>query len=93
MANPVLLDLLLFPDLIFDRIMLDIGIESLKSLHRCRQVCKGWDERISRNILKNQSRRQILRAMNWGLREFPSDEDIAHVKWLGKLFFYVKFLY
>ena len=65
----------------------------IHSLLSCRQVCKGWDERISRNILKNQSRRQILRAMNWGLREFPSDEDIAHVKWLGKLFFNVKFLY
>ena len=93
MASPVHFDVLLLPNLIFDKIMLDIAIESLKSLHSCRQVCKGWDERISRNILKNQSRRQILRAMNWGLREFPSDEDIVHVKWLGKLFFNVKFLY
>ena len=84
MASQVRLDVLLLPDLIFDKIMLDIGIESLKSLHGCRQVCKGWDERISGNILKNQSKRQILRAMDWGLKGFPSNEEIVNVKWLGK---------
>ena len=84
MASPVHFDVLLLPNLIFDKIMLDIAIESLKSLHSCRQVCKGWDERISGNILKNQSRSHILQAMNWGLGEFPSNEEIAHVKWLGK---------
>ena len=84
MASPVHFDVLLLPDLIFDKIMLDIGIESPKILHSCRQVCKGWDERISRNILKNKSRMQILQAMDWGLKGFPSNEEIVNVKWLGK---------
>ena len=84
MASQVRLDVLLLPDLIFDKIMLDVGIQSLKSLHSYRQVCKGWDERIGRNILKNQSKKQILSAMDWGLKGFPSNEEIAHVKWLGK---------
>ena len=84
MASSIHMNVLLFPDPIFDKIMLDIGIESLKSLYSYRQVCKGWDERISRNILKNQSKRQILSAMDWGLKGFPSNEEIIHVKWLGK---------
>ena len=84
MASPAHLDLLLLPDLFFNKIMLDIGIESLKSLYSCRQVCKGWDERISGNILKNKSMMQILKAMDWGLKGFPSNEEIVHVKWLGK---------
>ena len=84
MASSAHMNVLLLPDPIFDKIMLDIGIESLKSLHSCRQVCKGWDERIVRNILKNQSKRKILSAMDWGLKGFPSNKDIVQVKWLGK---------
>ena len=85
MASPIIFfDVLFLPDSIFDKIMLDVGIESLKSLYGCRQVCKGWDERIVKNILKNQSKRQILSAMDWGLKGFPSNEEIIHVKWLGK---------
>ena len=84
MASLVHLDVLLLPDLIFNKILLDIAIESLKGLHSCRQVCKGWNERICSNIFKKQSGKQILKAMNWGLRGFPSNEEILHVKWFGK---------
>ena len=34
------------PALIFSDIMMMVGLESLNNLHRCRQVCKTWNELI-----------------------------------------------
>ena len=41
---------LTLPDLIFSDIMMLIGLESLESLHRCRQVCSKWNEKILSDI-------------------------------------------
>ena len=49
----------MLPDLIFSDIMMMVGIESLESLHRCRQVCSTWNEMILRDIWENQSKRGI----------------------------------
>ena len=76
----------MLPDLIFSDIMLMVGLKSLESLHRCRQVCKAWNERILNNIWESQSKKNIIKERidkNWGPGMFPSDEDIAHAKWLG----------
>lgn len=66
--------------------MMMIGLESLESLHRCRQVCKTWNEMILRDIWESQSKKKILKKRieeNWGPGMLPSDEEIAHSKWLG----------
>ena len=72
---------------IFEKIMLMIGLDSLESLHRCRQVCSAWNAMIMRNIWENPSKRNIIKMRinrNWGPEVLPSDEDISHAKWLGK---------
>ncbi len=74
------------PDFIFNEIMLMIGLESLESLHRCRQVCKTWNEKIMRNIWKNPSKVKMIQTAteeSWSFEKFPTDEEISHVKWLG----------
>ena len=38
-----------YPD-IFEKIMMTVGLSSLESLHRCRQVCRTWNAMIVRNI-------------------------------------------
>ena len=67
--------------------MMMVGLDSLESLHRCRQVCTEWNAMIMRNIWENQSKRNIIRMSierNWGPEMLPSNADISHAKWLGK---------
>ena len=54
-------DVLLLPDLILDEIVMVVGVKSKEDLHRCRQVCSKWDEKI-RNILKNKNKKLLLQA-------------------------------
>ena len=72
---------------IFDKIMVMVGINSIESLHRCRQVCRTWNVMIMENIWGNPSKRNIIKLKierNWGPEMLPSNEDISHAKWLGK---------
>ena len=72
---------------IFDKIMMTVGLSSLESLHRCRQVCTAWNAMILRNIWENPSKRKIFKIRierNWGNEVLPSNEDISHAKWLGR---------
>ena len=55
------MDWLSLPELIFSDIMMMVGLESLDSLHRCRQVCKTWNEMILRDIWESQSKKKIER--------------------------------
>ena len=83
------------PELILSDIMMMIGLESLESLHRCRQVCKTWNEMILRDIWESQSKKKILKKRieeNWGPGMLPSDEEIAHAKWLGDGCLLLKFI-
>ena len=74
------------PDLIFSDIMMMVGLESL---HRCRQVCREWNEKILRNIWESQSKQKIMKERierSWSslhLDMLPTDEEISHAKWLG----------
>ena len=80
---------LTLPELIFSDIMMMVGLESLESLHRCRQVCSKWNEIILRDIWESQSKRKIMKERiekNWDPRILPSDEEISHAKWLGEGF-------
>ena len=73
-------------DLIFQKIMMMVGLDSLESLHRCEQVCTAWDEMIMENIWERQSNRNIIKMRierNWAPGMLPSNEDISHAKWLG----------
>ena len=71
------------PDLIFSDIMMMVGLESLESLHRCRQVCSQWNEKILRDIWENQSKKKIMKERiekNWDLEIFPKiSYDIRRV--------------
>ena len=74
------------PEPIFSDIMMLVGLESLESLHRCRQVCTLWNEMILRDIWENQRKKKIMKErieMSWGPGMLPSDEEISHAKWLG----------
>ena len=53
--------LLKLPDLIISEIMMMVALESLESLHRCRQVCKIWNEKIFRDIWENPSKKRIMK--------------------------------
>ena len=50
------------PDLPFTDIMMMVGLENIESLHRCRQVCKNWDEKIMSNIWENPRRKNIMKT-------------------------------
>ena len=81
------------PDMIFSDIMMIVGLESLESLHRCRQVCKTWNEKILRHIWESPSKKKIMKERidrNW--RMYPSDEEISHAKWLGECCLLLKFI-
>ena len=76
------------PELIFSDIMMIVGLENLESLHRCRQVCKTWNEMILRDIWESQNKKRIMRERvqrNWGPGMLPSDEDISLARMLGYL--------
>ena len=88
-------NILVLPDLIFTEIMLMMVCDSLENLHRCRQVCKTWNEKIMKNIWENPGKVKIIQAWieekwKW-ISKIPSNEEISHVKWLGK-FIYSSFL-
>ena len=76
-----------YPD-IFEKIMMKIGLSSLESLHRCRQVCSTWNSQIMENIWESPRNRYIMKMKiekNWGLYDaLPSEEEISHAKWLGR---------
>ena len=80
---------LTLPDLIFSDIMMMVGLESLESLHRCRQVCGQWNEMILRDIWENKSKIKIMKELverSWRRPDmFPTDEEISHAKWLGDI--------
>ena len=74
-------------DLIFQKIMMMVGLDSLESLHRCEQVCTAWNTMIMQNIWESPSKRSIIKMSierNWAPGTYPSDEDISCAKWLGK---------
>ena len=77
------------PDPIFCDIMLMVGLESIESLHRCRQVCITWNEKILTYIWKSEKKKKKMKrsfVIKWGIKwdkVFPSNEMISHARWLG----------
>ena len=73
-------------NLIFQKIMMMVGLDSLESLHRCEQVCTAWNAMIKRNIWESPSKRYIIkmRIEESLFQMLPSNEVISHAKWLGK---------
>ena len=73
-------------DLIFQKIMMMVGLDSLESLHRCEQVCTTWNSMVMQNIWESPSRRNIIKMRiekTWAPEMLPSDIDISCAKWLG----------
>ena len=81
---------LLLPDLVFNGIMLMLGLEDFEILDRCRQVCKLWNVMIMRNLWENPSKSWgsvMKRRMEncWNTRgSYPSDKHISQALMLGK---------
>ena len=74
------------PEPLFSDIMMMVGLESLESLHICRQVCSKWNEMILKKIWESPSKKQIMKERierSWGPHLLPTDEEISHAKWLG----------
>ena len=89
MTNPPSHDWRMLPDLIFSDVMMKIVLESFESLHRCRQVCKTWNERIMSNIWENPSKTEIIKTKiekTWGTDLISDKEinEISHARWLGR---------
>ena len=103
MTKPPSRDWRMLPDLIFSDIMMKIVLENVGSLHRCRQVCKTWNEKIMHNIWENPSKKAIIKTRIgeiWGTanKTLPSREDVSHAKWLGinevkNIYFVICFLF
>ena len=75
-------DWLNLPDLAFNEIMM-----MMISLRTSNQVCSSWRERITKNILENPTKRNIIRARSeraMGPGMFPSSEDICNALFLSK---------
>ena len=51
----------MLPVIIFNEVMMKIVLESYESLHRCRQVCKSWNERILSNIWESSNNKKIIK--------------------------------
>ena len=76
-----------FPPEIISEIFLMVALESLQSLHSCRQVCSSWNKQIRINIWGNPDykKRMATRIQrNWGPGKIPSCEEISLAKLLGK---------
>ena len=74
-------DWLSLPDLAFNEIMMMVN------LYSCMQVCSSWREMITKNILENPTKKNIIRARMeraMGPGMIPSSDDICNAKWLGK---------
>ena len=66
-------------DLIFQEIMMMVGLDSLESLHRCRQVCTAWNSMIMQNIWERKSKRNIIKMRIqkiWASKKLPSDKAL-----------------
>ena len=71
------------PDLAFDAIMMMV---SLRDLRKSSNVCRSWKEKITKNILENRTKKNIIRASierALGLGMFPLGEEICSAIWLG----------
>ena len=61
MTNLVKLNWLILPEILFTEIMLMVGLQSIDSLHKCRQVCRTWNENILRLIWKNLHKKKLIK--------------------------------
>ena len=91
--------LMLSHPVIFDKIMLMIGLDSLESLDSCSQVCRSWNAMIMKKIWENPTKkwgtiiqRRIKRS--WDIQGYyPSYKLISRAKMLGKHKIKIFFIY
>ena len=92
MTNSEIRGWLELPDLIFGDIMLMVGLEGFESLHRCRQVCKTWNDKILTVIWGNLTKRKriqlkieeywninIIASRNRLKYDFRGDLDLSEI--------------
>ena len=90
MSTSLVSDGLILPEEILSEILLMVGLESLESLHRCRQVCQTWNELIMKDIWENPRKKNIALHCKIATKikrkflMFPSNDVILHAKWQGK---------
>ena len=80
---------LLLPDLIFDKIMLIIGLWNPEMLVVCKQVCKAWRNGIMKSLWESPRKswgaviERRIEMSNLDSENYPSDEKLAQIKLLG----------
>ena len=82
------------PNLVVSEIMINVGLDSLERLHRCRQVCKTWDKVILHDIWGSDNKKRIIKERirrNWGPGRLPSEEEISLARMLGNFLLFDKF--
>ena len=72
-------------DIIFEKIMMLVGLRCLDCLRKCEQVCTTWKAMIRRTIWESPSKRNIFKLR---IEKHLDDgkiyyEDTIHAKWLG----------
>ena len=80
--------LMLGYEIIFEKIMLMVGLDSLESLDNCRQVCRSWNAMIMNKIWENPTKKWgeiIWRRIEKSWDDYyPSHRKISQAKLLGK---------
>ena len=54
------------PEVIFGDIMMMVGVESLDTLHTCRQVCRSWNEMIVNKKIFLSNFNNFILARDYG---------------------------
>ena len=84
LASP---DWLMLPELVWEEIILMVGLSSLRDLDSCIQVCRAWNTVIRSKINPtNKWGRIIQQRLEKSFdaeNSYPSDEEISHAKSLG----------
>ena len=74
-------------DIIFEKIMMMVGLTCLDCLYKCEQVCTTWKAMIRRTIWESPSKRNIFKMR---IEKHLDDgkiyfEDTIHANWLGTI--------
>ena len=70
------------PSVVFENILLFLAQQNVEDVHRCRAVCKAWNDNIKNEFCK-PSRRGVIRErlnFNWREGSYPSRHEILQAK-------------
>ena len=86
MTDSVRPNWLILPEILFTEIMLMVGLQSIDSLHKSRQVCSAWNENILRLIWKNLHKKKLIKLRikeDWRYisKFMPKNVNFGYIGW------------